>query len=99
MDCGKCAKLFYTCLTASMFPISKSFGNFVKRVRISCVVFRNEKRIVFFYSFRRIMASSCGEVSYINLLVKIHRKTTKESMLFPMNTKSAMANVLDCINN
>ena len=72
----------------------------VKRVHISGVVFRNDKRSVILYSFRRMMASVV--VMYlllIYLLVKIHRKTTKESMLFPVNTKSAMAKILDCINN
>ena len=72
----------------------------MKRVHISGVVFRNDKRSVILYSFRRMMASVV--VMYlllIYLLVKIHRKTTKESMLFPVNTKSAMAKILDCINN
>jgi len=72
----------------------------VKRVRISCVVFRNDKRIVILCSVRRIMASVVVRyLLLIYLLVQIHRKTTKESMPFPVNTKSAMANILDCINN
>ena len=72
----------------------------VKRVRISCVVFRSDKRIVILYSFRRITASVLVRyLLLVYLLVKIHRKTTKESRLFPVNTKSAMANILDFINN
>ena len=72
----------------------------VKRVRISCVVFRSDKIIVIFYSFRRITSSVLVRyLLLIYLLVKIHRKTTKESRLFPVNTKSAMANILDFINN
>jgi hypothetical protein len=70
----------------------------VKRVRISCAVFRNDKGIVILYSFRRIMASVVVRyLLLIYLLVKIHRETTKENMPFPVNTKSAMANILDCV--
>ena len=72
----------------------------VKRVRISCVVFRNDKRSVFLYCFRRIMTSVVVRcLLLIYLLAKIHRKTTKESMPFPVNANSTMANILDCINN
>jgi len=87
-DCFRCSQ--------SVNPLE----SVVKQVCMSCVVFRNDKRILIPYSFRRIMASVVVRyLLLIYLLVKIHRKTTKESILFPVNTKSAMANILDCINN